>query len=173
VLFKIIGSIIVITACSILGYVLSKSYSRRPQEIREIQVMLNMFENEIVYMQSFLEDAFIKLGNSSASKSALFFTDAVRLLKSEKGIDASKAWEKAVRQNIHMTSLNHEDEKILVSFGKMLGNSDREGQVKNISLLVNQLGLQEKKAEETREKNEGMYKRLGVLCGFAIVILLF
>jgi stage III sporulation protein AB len=172
-LFKIIGSLIVITACSFLGFVFSISYSKRPQEIRELQVMLKMLENEIVYMQNLLEDAFIKIGKASKSKTKVFLIECVKLLKKGKGMNVSLAWEQAIKENIRLTSLNQEDGSILISFGKMLGKSDKEGQVKNIALLENQLNVQEKKAEEARKKNEGMYGWLGVLCGFAIVILLF
>jgi len=171
-LFKLIGSLIVIIACSFLGYVYSSGYTKRPQEIRELQVMLNMLENEIVYMQSLLEDAFIKISRVSKSKTSVFFKEFVRLLE-KKDMNASSAWEKSINENIGLTSLNQEDEGIMITFGKMLGKSDKEGQVKNIALLVSQLKVQEKKAEEIRGKNEGMYRWLGVLCGFAIVILLF
>jgi len=55
----------------------------------------------------------------------------------------------------------------------MLGSSDVEGQIKNIRLTINQLKLQEQKAEELRAKNEAMYRNLGILGGLAIIIILF
>jgi len=100
-----------------------------------------------------------------------FFEAAVENLK--EGMCADEAWTKAVKENISATSLNSEDEVIIISFGKMLGSSDLEGQIKNIRLTVNQLRIQEQKAEELRSKNEKMYKNLGVLFGLAIIILLF
>ena len=69
--------------------------------------------------------------------------------------------------------MNSEDEEILISFGKLLGSSDTEGQIKNIRLTLNQLKMQEEKAEELRKKNESMYRNLGVLGGLAIIIILF
>ena len=86
-------------------------------------------------------------------------------------ISASEAWKDAVKLNIDATSFDKEDEKVIISFGKMLGSSDLEGQIKNIRLTLNQLKLQEQKAEEFR-KNEAMYRNLGIL-GIAIIIILF
>ena len=61
---------------------------------------------------------------------------------------------------------------MLVSFGRMLGVSDCEGQIKNIRLAIEQLKIQEQKAEIDRGKNEVMYKRLGFLGGLALALLL-
>ena len=171
-LLKIIGSAVVVATTSILGYALSINYKRRPAELRELQGLLQMLENEIGYLSNLLVDAFEKISRSSRSKTVIFFNAAAENLKSCSSIGASNAWEKAVRDNIETTSLNKEDEEILVSFGKMLGISDVEGQIKNIRLLQSQLKLQEQKAEESRQKNERMYKSLGVLGGIAIVIML-
>lgn len=78
----------------------------------------------------------------------------------------------AVKENIKKTALKKEDEAIVLSFGKMLGASDLEGQISNIRLTLTQLKMQEEKAEEEKEKNKTMYMNLGVLGGLAIVIIL-
>lgn len=171
-LLKIIGSILVLAASGFLGFVLSRDCSRRPQELRELQGLLQMFENEISFLSNLLTDAFAKIYRSSKSEVAVFFEETADMLKINAGINASQAWETAVGKNLKMTSLNKEDEEILISFGKMLGNSDLEGQIKNIRLTLNQLKIQEQKAEESKAKNEAMYKRLGILGGIAIVIIL-
>jgi stage III sporulation protein AB len=62
---------------------------------------------------------------------------------------------------------------VLISFGSTLGISDRHDQVKHVKLAIAQLAQAEAKAWEEKEKNERMYKSLGVLSGLAIVILLY
>ena len=139
---------------------------------RELQGFMQMFENEISFLSNLLVDAFNRICNSSNSEVTIFFKDTSNILSTD-GSNGSEAWKKAVKKNIKKTALNKEDEEILVSFGKMLGNSDLEGQIKNIRLTLCQLKLQEQKAEEYKKKNEAMYKALGVLGGLAIVIILF
>ena len=171
-LFKLIGSIIVLASTSFLGYVLSRDCSKRPQQLRELQGLLQIFENEVSFLSNLLVDAFKKIYSLSKSDAAIFFKRTVQLLEMNNGFSSVEAWEAAVKECIKGTALNKEDEAILASFGKMLGNSDLEGQIKNIRLTLNQLKLQEQKAEATKTKNEAMYKRLGVLAGIAIVIVL-
>lgn len=171
-LLKIIGSTAVFAASSFLGHVISGDLKRRPQQLRELQGLLQMFENEISYLSNILSDAFEKIHKASSSPIGEFFKITAQNLKNGSGLNASIAWEIAVKENIKSTALNSEDKGILISFGKMLGSTDLQGQLKNIRLTINQLKLQEEKAEETRGKNEAMYKRLGILGGAAIVLIL-
>lgn len=171
-IFKIMGSLIVLLSSCFLGYILSSDCKKRPQQLRELQALLQMFENQITYLSDILTEAFERIYRSSKNEVGIFFIDTVEKLKNGKSMNASCAWEAAIRENIKRTALNREDEEILVSFGRILGSSDLEGQVKNIKLALSQLRLQEQKAEENRSKNEGMYKSLGILGGMAVVIVL-
>ncbi len=171
-LFKLAGSLIVILSCTFLGFILSRDCRKRPQQLRELQSMLQMFENQISYLSDVITEAFERICRVGHSETAVLFTKTVELLREERGVNASQAWETAVRQNIRKTSLNREDEEVLVSFGKMLGSSDLEGQLKNIRLTLGQLKMQEEKAEESRSRNENMYRSLGILGGIAVVIVL-
>jgi stage III sporulation protein AB len=162
----------VIATSAFLGYYLSLDCSKRPGQLRVLQGLLTMLENEICFLSSLLTDSFKKISASSDSVVAEIFDDTVKILNAGEGFNAFEAWETAVRNNIKKTSLNKEDEEILVSFGKMLGASDIEGQIKNIRLTLNQLKMQEQKAEESKKKNESMYRSLGILGGLALVIIL-
>lgn len=171
-LLHTIGSLMIIGGSSFLGYYLSLNCAKRPQQIREIQVLLQIFENEISFLSNLLTDAFDKVYKSSKSEVGEFFKHTIQNLKSEDNLSASQAWEGAIKENIKKTALNKEDADVLIDFGKMLGKSDLEGQIKNIKLTISQLKLQEKKAEESRSKNEAIFKKLGVLGGIALVIIL-
>jgi stage III sporulation protein AB len=172
-ILKIIGSLIIIIASSFLGFYFSKDCSRRPQELRTLQAMLKMFENEITFLSNVLAEAFEKISRSNTGEVSSFFKKTIDILKEDRSLTASDAWERAIKENITKTSLNKEDGEILTSFGRMLGSSDLEGQIKNIGLTLTQLNLQEQKAEEARKKYETMYKTLGVLGGLTLIIILF
>jgi len=140
--------------------------------LRILQDMIRMLENEIKFFSTYISDAFRKICSSIDSPVKEFFMSTVEKLEKEQGINASLAWEMAVRENIGKTALNAEDMDVLLAFGKMLGNSDLEGQLKNTGFLLQQLGLQEKKAEEKKKKNERLYRTLGLLGGIATVVVL-
>lgn len=169
---KVIGSVLLVCATSLIGFSLAADCSRRPRILREFQALMQMFENEISYLSNLLADAFIRIYKTSNTEAAVLFKDAAVNLEVS-GTTADSAWEKAVEENYLKLALNKEDRSILLNFGKMLGKSDLEGQINNIKLISSQLKLQELKAEEMKAKNEKMYRSLGVLSGLAIVIILF
>jgi len=171
-LFKIVGSLVVILSCSFLGFILSRDCSRRPQQLRELQTQLQMFENQISYLSDVLIEAFERVSRVGNSETGLIFGKAAEILRDNGAQSAENAWEQAVRQCMRRTALNREDEEVLVGFGKMLGSTELDGQIKNIRLTMEALRMQEKKAEESRNKNETMYKSLGILGGIAVVIVL-
>jgi len=171
-ILKLMGSVLIISASSVMGYIWSRDCSKRPQELRTLQKMLQMLETQMNFMTDVICDAFQKVSSFSTSNVSLFFSGTVKILKENPGISVSEAWTTAVTENFKMTSLNKEDREILLSFGKMLGSTDMEGQIKNIRLTMSQLELQEIKAEESKKKNEKMYQSLGILGGIALVIIL-
>ncbi len=171
-LFKITGSIIVLLSCSFIGVILSRDCIRRPAQLRELQGILQMLENQISYLCDVITDAFEKICRAGGTQTCIFFTRTVEILKEEKTVTAAEAWERAVTQCIQRTALNKEDQVILSSFGRLLGSTDIEGQIGNIRLTIGQLKIQEIKAEESRKKNGGMYRSLGILGGLAVVTLL-
>jgi len=169
---KLIGSALIIITSGFLGLFLSKECGRRPRELRELQNLLQMFENEISFLSNTIADAFNKLSDYSTSSTRNFFKQTSLNLIKGKCCSAAEAWEAAVKENFEKTSLNKEDKEVLISFGKILGASDIEGQIKNIRLTCTQLKMQEEKAEENKKKNEGMYRNLGLLGGLALVIII-
>ena len=83
---------------------------------------------------------------------------------------AEKAWEKALEKSNN--SINEEDKLILKKLSKLLGKTSLEGQVSEIEMTNNFLESQIKKAENERDKNEKLYKTLGMTIGLALVIIL-
>jgi stage III sporulation protein AB len=171
-LLKIAGSIIVVLCCSFIGFVLSQDLIKRPKQLRELQGLLQMFENQITYLSDIIIEAFERISRVGRCDTSIFFSRTAEILKEDASCGAPSAWERAVRECIRVTSLKKEDEEILTAFGKSLGNTDLEGQIKNIRLTLSQLKAQEEKAEENRNRNERMYRSLGLIGGAAIVILL-
>lgn len=171
-IIKLIGAVVLISATSLIGFSLASDCSKRPRALRELQSLLQMLENEISYLSNLLSEAFSRIYEGTNCETAIFFRGAAENL-STNGVTADVAWEKSIEENYAKLSLNKEDKAILLTFGKMLGNSDLEGQLNNIKLISSQLKLQELKAEKMRQKNEKMYRSLGVLSGLAITIILF
>ena len=70
------------------------------------------------------------------------------------------------------TNLLKNDIDVLKGMAKLLGKTDIDGQISEIELTDNFLNLQFDEAKKALDKNEKVYKSLGVICGLALVIVL-
>ncbi len=113
-----------------------------------------------------------RVGRKSNPIVGEFFMNTYRILSKKTGCSIEEAWDQAIRDNFLNTSLAKEDGEILKDFGKNLGSTDKENQLKNFKLIYLQLEKQQKDAENLKNKNAKMYKSLGALVGITIVILL-
>ena len=86
--------------------------------------------------------------------------------------NSKEAWEKAVDEAEITTNLKKEDITAIKTLGKMLGNTDVEGQVSQIELTQNVLQEQIKIAQEERKKNSKLYRTLGLASGLTVAIIL-
>lgn len=171
-ILKIVGGFLTILASTMIGFVYSINLSKRPLELIALCGMMEMLETQLKYFSSILSDAFEDVSKAADRTVSIFFSDAAYIMKKDGNIPAAVAWRESVEKNVKITSLNNEDMNVLISFGKSLGNTDIEGQIKNIKFTVEQLKIQWTKAEDNRKKNEMLYKNLGFLGGLAIVIIL-
>ena len=84
---------------------------------------------------------------------------------------AKDVWENCIQDAD--ISIKQEDKDILKKLGKLLGQTDIEGQISEIEVIENFLDMQIENAEDERKKNQKMYKTLGIVAGLVFVIILF
>ena len=87
-------------------------------------------------------------------------------------MSAKDAWKKSIEELQDKLSLNKEDFTAIETLGKMLGNTDVEGQVSQIELTEKLIEDQIENAKIEKQKNTKLYKTLGVTVGLTAVILL-
>ena len=80
------------------------------------------------------------------------------------------AWEEAVEEL--KSNLKTEDKQTIKTLSKLLGSTDTDGQISQIEVTETFLEKQIREAEEEKQKNEKLYKKLGATIGLAIVIIL-
>ncbi len=85
---------------------------------------------------------------------------------------ASEAWNRALEEEKLHTGFIKEDIEVLKGLSKMLGSMDLEGQINNIDLINELLNNQIQEATLEKNKNEKMYKTLGISIGLTIAIIL-
>ena len=151
-----------------IGLVISKSYENRVVELREFKNILNMMKTKIKFTYEPLAEIFKQIANKNETNIEKIFSQmAIQMTYSQ----TRDTWENCIQEAD--ISINQEDKDILKKLGKLLGQTDVEGQISEIEVTENFLNMQIDKAEEDKKKNQKMYKTLGITIGLVFVIVLF
>ena len=146
---------------------MSKKYSNRLRDLKEMRKALNFFEEKIKFTYEPVPDVFEEISHKVKENIGEIFQNSSKTMENE---SAGVAWEKAVEEaNSNFTK---EDKDIIKGLAKMLGKTDIDGQVSEIRLTCKFLDVQIKDAENEKLKNEKLYKTLGATVGLALVIIL-
>lgn len=166
-ILKILLGLAVIACSMRIGILLSKKYVFRLEELDELKNDFQIIENKIKYTYEPLEEIFLEIAELSSYSLKELFKNAAENLR-KKG--AQKAWNDEIKCS--ETSLKKEDKDVLKEFGVMLGKTNKEGQINQIKFVNTLLDRQIEKAKTDKEKNEIVYKKLGLIIGVGIVIIL-
>ena len=146
---------------------MSKKYSNRLRDLKEMRKALNFFEEKIKFTYEPVPDVFEEISHKVKDNMGEIFCNSSKTMENE---SAGVAWEKAVEEaNSNFTK---EDKDIIKGLAKMLGKTDIDGQVSEIRLTCKFLDVQINDAENEKLKNEKLYKTLGATVGLALVIIL-
>lgn len=167
IIAKFIICIFIILICSYLGLEKSKNYSKRVEELQRIKNGLNFFKSKIEFTYEPVKDILEGISNSVYQNEENIFYKAKQYMTKN---NVNIAWNNAVDEE---TKISKEDKDILKMFGKLLGKTDKKGQISEIDLSLNFIEKQIQKAESEKNKNAKLYKSLGVLIGCGITIILW
>lgn len=168
---KILGAFLVICSCGIMGMMIAKNYSRRSDQFRQMQFALQTLETEIIYAANPLPVAMNLAAQQISGPVAKIFQSVCDGLGSGQGLTAAEAWQNAINTYEAYLAMNPSDIMILRQFGQGLGASDREDQLKRITLTRNQLSHIEKEAETERSQFQKVWQSLGWATGIVISML--
>lgn len=150
-----------------IGNLISRKYVLRVIELKDFKNALNIIETKIKFTYEPLSEVFIQTSKLLSENISKIFLKASNNMKN---LNAEEAWYKSLEESTN--NLYNEDIENIKNFGKMLGRTDKEGQVSQIELTKTFIEMQIEKAKKEEEKNSKMYKTLGTLVGLALVILL-
>ena len=151
-----------------IGLAISKTYENRVVELREFKNILNMMKTKIKFTYEPLAEIFKQIANNNDTNVEKIFGQMANQITYYQTRDV---WENCIQDAD--ISINQEDKDILKKLGKLLGQTDVDGQVSEIEVTEDFLNMQIEKAEEDKKKNQKMYKTLGVTIGLIFVIILF
>ena len=167
IIVKFILLAVILGISAFIGINISKKYSTRVKELKEMQRALHIFEEKIKFTYEPIPEVFEEISEKCTESIGNIFSEASQNMKFE---FAGVAWENALDNS--KTKFTKEDIDTLKGLSKMLGKTDLEGQVSEIRLTEKFLDTKIKEAELERNKSEKLYRTLGLTAGLTIVIIL-
>ena len=150
-----------------IGFLISKSYQNRVVELKEFKTILNIMKTKIKFTYEPLAEIFKQIAKDNDTEIEKIFGQMANQLSYYQVKDV---WENCIQYAD--ISIKQEDKDVLKKLGKLLGQTDVEGQISEIEVTENFLDMQIENAEEEKKKNQKIYKTLGVVAGLVFVIIL-
>lgn len=167
IIIKSIIYILIFVSSTCIGILISNKYKNRVNDLKEFKSMLNIMNTKIRYTYEPIGEIAKDISQMAESNISCIFKEIYNQLKNK---PISEAWDIAVET--YGDNFSIDDKNIIKSMGKMLGKTDVDGQISEISQAEEFLKVQIENAEKERQKNEKLYKSLGMAIGMAIVIIL-
>lgn len=171
-ILKITSIIIIFCTCTIIGYIYGKRFSTRLENLILLEQCIKILETEIVYGSTPLPQALSNVYRKGNIKVSYIFEeikDDLLLNKRDSVYSSFLLVEDKMYNELHFKK---EDVETFLSLGRVLGTSDRMDQQKNLILIYNQIAALILEARFERNKNEKLYKNLGIITGIGIIIIL-
>lgn len=163
---KFIVSALIVYVCTYIGIYQAKKFELRENELIKLKNSLAFLKSKIEYTYETIQEIFTQISKSIYLHDDNIFIETVKKLEH---LDINTAWREAVSEE---NKLKNEDKEILYMFGKLLGQTDKNGQISEIEISQSFIEKQIEKAGQEKNKNVKLYKTLGIAFGLGIVIIL-
>ncbi|NMB28345.1 MAG: stage III sporulation protein AB [Tissierellia bacterium] len=171
-LIKLTGSLLIIFSTTLIGFYYGRKYSSRLKNLIYMEQCIKILETEIVYGAVPLPEALTNVYNKGNKEVSFVFEDIKNHLLGNKKGEAFHSFSHVIISLKDKLNFKEEDIEMFLSLGRVVGSSNRQDQEKNFKLILNQITILEREAKLERDKNEKMFKNLGILIGLAIIIIL-
>lgn len=172
-MMKLLGACIILLSSTLIGLRWAERYIRRPREIRQLRSSLLRLESEIHYGATPLPLALQSVSAQTQGPVGRLFLEIGNRLRDEGHRPLYECWSEGIGAAWSYTSMKSPEQNVLLQFGRTLGTSDREDQVKHIRMTLSHLESEEENAIIEQQKNAKLFRSLGILAGALVVILMY
>lgn len=172
-MIKMIGCLIILISSTLIGLEYSKKYTERLNNLIHIQNCIQILETEIVYASNPIPIALKNIYTKGNEKVSFLFEEIREYLLSNTNSNLYDSFSYILEKNKDAIFLDNEDIEVIISLARVLGTSDRIDQQKHFKTALTNIDMKQKDAHMNKIKNGKMYKSLGLLFGFALILILY
>lgn len=169
---KVVSLLLIVGLSSLIGNVISRRFKTRVKVLEDIGVALDMFETRVKYTYDTVADNFKFIAQNMSTDASIIFEDTANKINENNNISAGDAFRETVDSEAVFLELDKEDIEVLKGLGASLGQTDLEGQVKNIILIKSLLAKRLEEAQNYKDKNYKLAKNMGIFAGLVIMLIL-
>ncbi|OPJ56937.1 stage III sporulation protein AB [Alkalithermobacter paradoxus] len=164
---------IVILVCSfLLGEELYCTYKKRHKDVSDLIKILEILNMEFKFGMYTLSEVFFKIGNKKDFRLWEFFHNLANKLEEENNSSLESAFENSMHSISDKTFLQEEEIDELKNLILNLGKSDFYSQESIIKLAIENIKkIQAKSLEDIKTKGM-LYKKISLIMGILLVIIL-
>lgn len=168
-MIKLFGAIVLIGAAGILGFSASATLTARERALRGILRSFHTMHSEIGEYLTPLEEIMERLSRESATPLDMFFRSCLSEMREKPETPFRLIWTKNIKRADYL-KLRKEEIEIVSALGNVLGRYGSEEQKKAIEHTARCVESMALAAEREKKRLGGLYTRLGVISGLALVI---
>lgn len=171
-LFKWIILIFIFVTISTLGFAFGDRYAKRVFYLRELMQSLKLLKTEVIILSNPLPIALKNISKKSDEKINEIYNFILQDLTSKNRDEIYLSFLETKDKLKNDCFLNIEDIDLFLNLGKVIGKTDRHDQDKHFTYIIEELALTMADAKIDRDKNQKMYRSLGILTGLGAIIIL-
>lgn len=168
-IIKYVGIFLIVLISFIIGKLYSQRFTNRISDLEEFENALEIFKAKIKFTYKPIPDVFEEISMETKKNIGKIFLKSSENMQK---LTAGEAWKNGIESEKNNTNFSINDIEIIKQLAPMLGNVDLESQISNIELVINFLNKQLEDARIEKNKNEKLYKTLGIGIGLVISIVL-
>lgn len=165
---KLIGALLVFSACGGLGFHIAACHRREENALRQLMGILGYMESELQYRLTPLPSLCKQAAQGAEGALARIFYELSNELESQLSPDAERCMTHAVES---VPSVTPQCREVLTLLGKSLGKFDVEGQLKGLESVKAECGRRIEDLSLNRDNRLRSYQTLGLCAGAALAIL--
>ena len=164
---QILLYLILVAGCSYIGYGIGNFYVKRYNFLMNLILFANHLKTEINFSHNTLENIVNKHIDNFSVEFKKVLKNYLIVLEESDYVTMSD-----LTNNLNNIYLEPSEQNEMLQFFSILGTSDASSQIKVIDKFINSFNLFLNEAKIQKEKYGILYKKLGVLVGILLVIIM-
>ena len=165
-MFKIVGSIVVIFSCTMIGFEKSKEMTKHRKELEELQRIFTRIQIELEYMSTPFGELFLKIQNKTEGKFKRWMQDISKEINMRHKSTFEEIWITAIDIHFKDTFLTYSELEELKQIGKNISHKEA------LALFLAQIELFIQHTREEEKTKKKLYQSMGIMTGSFLVIVL-